>query len=539
MNIEDPYLHINTADFEKIKGKLQLVLITVTKIETTCLHEKLSPITGSESILVYQKDIMTYYIGVFGIYIVCHVESRMGSIGVGASVLTTRLAIEHISPEAIIMIGIAFGVDDKKQRIGDVLVSEQIISYEVKKVGRLKTEYRGSKHMSSVLLINRFANIKDWKFSIGSRRLSNVIFGDILSGEVLVDNIKYRNNIIRQFPTAIGGEMEGAGLVSSAYSFNKSWILVKGICDFADGDKAKDKVKRQKLAARAAVDLCHSVFSLDSFSDLDIHAIAPIVSLPKVIDIKKVSDALFNQYSQDIEMYYIEREQDDFICNLISSEANIWVYGGSGYGKTSLVYRNLISKGIHVIDLSLCDADILSSFEYINSKLLEQVNVSDKFKPQNIMQAIDVVSSTLNRYYQGKYIVFEEMPVDENDVDFVKYIFSLMIKHVNAFPRSTVRFACTSIGNPKLVAVGVNAKIHERIRFHELCKWDEKDMLRLLNLIQQSLSFQLLSENAAELLRESNGNPRFLKRFIYHFLVYNKANSALFNISLNEFKSNF
>ena len=53
-------------------------------------------------------------------------------------------------------------------------------------------------------------------------------------------------------PEAIGGEMEGTGLYVSAHDAKVDWIVVKAICDWADGHKAQDKEKRQALAATNA-----------------------------------------------------------------------------------------------------------------------------------------------------------------------------------------------------------------------------------------------------------------------------------------------
>jgi len=46
--------------------------------------------------------------------------------------------------------------------------------------------------------------------------------------------------------------MEGAGLYASGYDHKVDWIMLKAICDFADGNKGKDKEERQKLAAHKA-----------------------------------------------------------------------------------------------------------------------------------------------------------------------------------------------------------------------------------------------------------------------------------------------
>ena len=62
---------------------------------------------------------------------IVHTVCEMGAGGIGASQQRTREAIEHWKPKAIIAVGIAFGLNEEKQKIGDVLVSTHIQDYEL------------------------------------------------------------------------------------------------------------------------------------------------------------------------------------------------------------------------------------------------------------------------------------------------------------------------------------------------------------------------------------------------------------------------
>ena len=81
---------------------------------------------------------------------------------------------------------------------------------------------------------------------------AKVKFGLILSGAKLVDNQDFREQLRAFGPEAIGGEMEGAGLYAAAQSNKVDWILVKAICDWADGKKSDHKDANQELAATNA-----------------------------------------------------------------------------------------------------------------------------------------------------------------------------------------------------------------------------------------------------------------------------------------------
>ena len=89
---------------------------------------------------------------------------------------------------------------------------------------------------------------------------ARVRFGLVLTGEKLVDNKDYREQLREFEPEAIGGEMEGAGLYVACQDAKTDWILVKAICDWADGNKSVGKDARQEAAAlNAAAFVVHAL----------------------------------------------------------------------------------------------------------------------------------------------------------------------------------------------------------------------------------------------------------------------------------------
>ena len=132
------------------------------------------------------------------------------------------------------MLGIAFGKDSEKQKIGDVLVASAIIPYESqRRSDDGSIEYRSPIPPSNSTLLNRFENVDGWKFDSIDGSACSIRVGQILSGEKLIDDPEFKSQLFKQFPTAIGGEMEGAGLCAVASEIGIPWILVKSICDTA------------------------------------------------------------------------------------------------------------------------------------------------------------------------------------------------------------------------------------------------------------------------------------------------------------------
>jgi nucleoside phosphorylase len=248
---------IDHKESEELRARIDAVLITATQVELLAVLKPLRPLPGRRKVLLVYWGNETYYLGRFGRYLVAVTKCRMGSMGSGSAILATSRAQQSWFPRAVIMIGIAFGKDRTKQRVADVIVASEVISYEPQRVG-LEDVPRGQIPPTNDTLLNRFENAADWWFERPDKSRCSLIVGPVLSGEKLVDNPKFKKDLFTRYPQAVGGEMEGAGLGAAAVSTNTAWILVKAICDWADGRKDS---RHQPLAAAAATSLVLHILS--------------------------------------------------------------------------------------------------------------------------------------------------------------------------------------------------------------------------------------------------------------------------------------
>jgi nucleoside phosphorylase len=230
---------------------IDVLLVTVTEVEAQAVISLVEKKFNQKCVPIFDKVNVYYDLGVIGGARIAMLRSQMGSGGPGGAALAVADAIQNLSPSVVLMVGIAFGVNPHKQKIGDILVSQQVLDYNPQRIGtgqdgEQTITPRGDKASASPMLIQRFQH--------GQLRWQGpkVEFGLILSGGALVDNIDYRDQLRELAPEAIGGEMEGTGLYSAAYRQQTHWILVKAICDWADGQKSRNKKKRQAQAAQNA-----------------------------------------------------------------------------------------------------------------------------------------------------------------------------------------------------------------------------------------------------------------------------------------------
>jgi len=219
------------------------LIVTVTSVEAQAV---LSAFSLQQKWSRKKIGGKTFYdLGIHGGAPTFMVQSEMGIATPGGSLLTVHQAIQYLQPRAVIMCGIAFGLRPDKQKLGDILIARQLGCYEPTKIVGLQTGNipRGDRVTASNRLLERFRDADiDWT---GPQRH----FGLVLSGEKLVNDPEFLKQLRKLEPDAIGGEMEGAGLYVAASEEKVDWILVKAICDWADGSKNDNA---QVLAANNA-----------------------------------------------------------------------------------------------------------------------------------------------------------------------------------------------------------------------------------------------------------------------------------------------
>ncbi|TXJ27606.1 MAG: hypothetical protein E6Q24_07160 [Chitinophagaceae bacterium] len=305
------YKEVAPALINTYRQYCNLLIVTATKVEKDVLHKHLLPIDGEQKIIRIQKGNYTYYLGKLGHYNAVHVATgNMGAISRSASIATTMKAIEYWRPKAALMVGIAFGSDPKKVAIGDVLIAERVVNYQLVRVNKSGSRtYRGPEGPAGSLLVNRLTSVEDWNFMVeygNVKYQAKKVHGLMLSGEELVDNKARKGALMKQWPSAIGGEMEGAGIYSACeVNSVHEWILVKGVCDYGDGNKDNDPNKElfQEIAIRSAVSLVEKTFSSPyAFEDIGLYSGAlPSAQVDAEGSKKKVNKALNEQVIRQLE----------------------------------------------------------------------------------------------------------------------------------------------------------------------------------------------------------------------------------------------
>jgi len=252
-----PNLNISYSPFRQpSKPRFDVLLVTtvndheynaVYDIARDRLGRELKPVFGAR----------TYYdLETIGGVRVALVRSEMGSSSPGATLATTMQAINDLQPRYIIAVGILFGVNPDKQKIGQIFYSRQLQSYNLMRIGTdertggYRINPRDDKTTANPQFLSRVRDAADhWPEGKSGDKPQGIL---LLSGDKLVDNVDFRDQLLDLFPEAEAGEMEASGIYSATREEERRWMVIKAICDYADGKKKENKEERQKLAAEKA-----------------------------------------------------------------------------------------------------------------------------------------------------------------------------------------------------------------------------------------------------------------------------------------------
>lgn len=522
------------------KDIADILVVTATKLETSLLHSAMGGVCR-EGLLKVKADDCVYFAGTLGGMNIIHCQcGNTGTQEKNSSILTTQLALQHWpNVKCVIMAGIAFGMyendPENPQCFSDVLVAEKIFPYENQRLNKDgSVKYRGTEHRSDTNLLNAFSEIaKGWTWKNLKGEECRIQLCPLLSGEKLVDNLEKRDALKNHFKEYRGGEMEGIGLAAVCDRHHIPWILLKGICDFGDGNKGqdnneaekRDKEAKQENAAAAAVDACIRALQSESIKAL---ILKPLNYFYRPEDFDS-HIPFFIRYEKENEEYYLERDVDSNIAPFVLQK-NCWVYGLSGMGKSNLLIRTLIVRDIpHIyVDCSLASKDNHKSlFIEILNEICDNcgsdIDVDEDDSLKNIAKKL---CSLLDSHYPDKtlYIVVDEIPYDFNSEVFAKFAenFCFMVGYMQRSLKSCkVLFMLSSIESP--VDTFSNApgfsKFHQYIKFVELKTWSAEECFKLIDMLTAAVGLEWGDITAEDFIRDHHYSPREIKNTLHEICM--------------------
>jgi nucleoside phosphorylase len=220
--------------------------------------------------------------------------NQMGNI---PAAITTSKLIRIFDLDYIVNIGLAGGVDPKKQSLGDVIIAEQIRYYEMGKVTSSGFSKAATQIDIRSRLINELAqsNFEAWPLGTSlSGRPRRIFFGNIASGEKVISDSEFTSRLLADDRKTIGIEMEGYGIASAVFGRKENFLLIRGLSDFADAAKGDSA---RLSAIEGAVRFFHQAFIRGFFARFpSIRIIAPSEITEKISVQARVEEGIANNY---------------------------------------------------------------------------------------------------------------------------------------------------------------------------------------------------------------------------------------------------
>ena len=256
------------------------------------------------------------YIGLIRNKIVVHLS---GTSGVTSGDSISRIVIEFISnrefpqPKAVLMAGFCWGNPNKTES-GQTIISNTIYSLNSSVVKGSKQQFKEKIFQSK--LANEYI-------------VSDCVNGSMVSLETLIAGNEFRDDIISQYPTILGGEMEGFGYIPTLNSKGISWLIIKTVSDFADNQFSRDvQEDSAKSVANYIPDLINEI-SIELEMDNSNDRLEHLKNILKgnTINIKRTefTEESLNDFLNDIIGPVVESKLQEYFYALDKSGDRIFV----------------------------------------------------------------------------------------------------------------------------------------------------------------------------------------------------------------------
>jgi nucleoside phosphorylase len=234
----------------------RVLILVVSAVERDAVLDAVRLQVGRRAVTDTSGERTVHRLGtVAGTELMLAQAGEQGTATAAGMLISADRVIKQCRPDFVMLAGICYGLrPDEGQRIGDIVVARRVQGLDQRRATDAlarPTIYRGVNVGVSPLLLDRFqAAQTTWS---GAR----VHIGTVLSGNLLVDSEKVIALLRTDFPDAIAGEMEGAGVhEASTLDTRPDWIMVKGISDWGYHKSDRDQ---RRAAANAADYLVHVV----------------------------------------------------------------------------------------------------------------------------------------------------------------------------------------------------------------------------------------------------------------------------------------
>ena len=245
----------STAKAPGKRERMDFLFVTALPEERDALLRKLP---AYEKVAARKDDVHVYFRADFplegGEAYRLAVLPLLGMGRVNAATATVD-ALKRWRPRHVVLVGIAGGLAERGVKVGDLLVSEQVVDYELQKLTDKGVQVRWSVHKASRRLYAAALNMigDAWTRQVEVSHPSvdhqpRLHFGPIASGDKVIASSSVLAEYRNVWPALIGVEMEAAGVASACFSAARQpeFFMVRGVSDLANPHKDSAEIAQAR-----------------------------------------------------------------------------------------------------------------------------------------------------------------------------------------------------------------------------------------------------------------------------------------------------
>lgn len=244
--------NLKQQDFINQIRKCKVLIITANTVEGTVVSQRLLHDGQTEVPELYVTEGYSFQFATVEDIPVLHVwPSSTSSFTQYGSFNAINTALEYFTPEYVISVGVAFGIDPQLQSLGDVLVSKELVFYDnfnkvTDGVVTLKKHEAYSTDISFLASVRQLEHktppkeVGDFKWHYDALLTGGTVLSDTAEKLKLMEAAADRD-----YSNIVGGEMEATGIYYACQVYkdrNIPFIVIKGICDWGAEKNGWEKV---------------------------------------------------------------------------------------------------------------------------------------------------------------------------------------------------------------------------------------------------------------------------------------------------------
>lgn len=264
------------GSFTKKLKKSKAIIISANKVEGKIITSRLKPRQKKTQLEFHIEGGNTFQFGeIDGINVVHILPLNTSSFTQYGSFQAVDMALERCEPDkmpqCVFSVGVAFGTDPDHQKIGDVLISRDIVFYDnFNKV----TDGTISLKTSETYHIDKNLEARLHYLELPHDTEIEWHFGSILSGGTVLSDAGERNKLVdaaaRCNHKVLGGEMEASGIYYACQKINNRnipFMVIKGICDWGAVKNGWEEVVQGTQYNNDTIKDCVQAYACDNAFD--------------------------------------------------------------------------------------------------------------------------------------------------------------------------------------------------------------------------------------------------------------------------------